>query len=129
MSYIPVSVYFVCIIVGLFGGLYVGFSIRYAFIKREEEYLLRVKKKSLKNKIQAYASKHKPHIQAVHGKIKNDKKKEGKKKEDKNILSSRVEDSSSFTRLICENEGKDAKSHVQNSIKSQDAKYNVCKKN
>lgn len=102
-----IGMYFLVALIGIFAGLYIGFSI--IGIRR---FWYRKPKKKIK--------KLKANIEITQ---KQKKKIKEKSTENNNLLSDRCSNKDSYTRFTCDFAGDNVKDHIDTTRKSQDKKY------
>ena len=110
MNILTIGLYFIDILIGVFTGLYAGFSLSYHTLASE--------KKNKKSKNREKRSTRR----------KKQKEKEKNTSCDPsygspNLLSSRVPEIESYTSFVCDSIGEDSVEHIEKIRKSQDQKY------
>ena len=110
MKEITIGIYFFVILFGIFGGLYMGLSIRsYQISRKENKYYCR--------------SYMKPSKTRKRKTLKNFRKNKRKQKETTVILKNRIPETESYTQFLCDSTGEDSSEHIEQIRRSQDRKY------
>lgn len=110
MREITIGMYFFVILLGIFGGLYIGFSIRSCQIScKEKKYYCR--------------NYMRPQKTRTRKKMKAFRKNRRKQKETAVTLKNRIPETESYTHFLCDSIGEDSSEHIEQIRRSQDRKY------